>query len=64
MWATRHVKVSGRTRGGTWGLLNACWDNLEDWIVGEINRLSAIFDVRGKRLVGESQTVPGAEGNA
>jgi hypothetical protein len=42
----------------------ACWDNLEDWIVGEINRLSAIFDVRGKRLVAESQTVPCAEGNA
>ncbi len=34
------------------------WPDLESWLRGEIARLSALFDSRGKRLVDESATVP------
>lgn len=34
------------------------WPNLNVWITGEITRLTALFDRRGKRLVDEAQTLP------
>ena len=34
------------------------WESLEQWIMSEVIRLTALFDRRGKRLVDESQTLP------
>jgi hypothetical protein len=34
------------------------WQNIEDWIVSEIKRLSTMFDAYGRRIVDERQTLP------
>jgi hypothetical protein len=34
------------------------WENIDEWIVGEVGRLSTMFDSRGKRVVDERLTVP------
>ena len=36
----------------------ASWRDLEHWIDSEISRLSLLFDVHGRRLVDESETIP------
>jgi len=41
------------------------WEDLETWIIGEIDRLSTMFDTRGRRLVEDERlTLPHAGSNA
>ena len=43
---------------------SCCWENIEGWIVGEIGRLSTMYDSHGKRIVDERLTVPHTTPNA
>ena len=40
------------------------WPTLGDWLNNEIRRLSELFDVSGKRLVDESETLPSSAAQA
>ena len=37
------------------------WKSLEQWLTGELSRLSLLFDAEGKRLIRKERLLPGLD---